>query len=433
MPQYTHTTFAALKTAVQERLGDTVFWTDAEVGLYIREALRVWGALTFRWKDISTFAIDNSIEFYDLYSLSSQLAQTVTDQDLLEEIQYHLLETINRSGWSGTTQFTLATVDLESQINETRGAIPLDVTSESIAVNLQSRVDLTGISPHHLEIRRAAYQDASGSRFAVWRTDEQQAYAFQPDSQIQPGQVPVGFSTSVARPLEVVLIPPAGQPGILELLVTKGFTGIDFTGNTLGVPDDLAWVLKYATMADMLSREGMAEDTIRAAYCDRRAKEGLEIAKAYASGLNPYLDGRYTHSSTLQDLDAYTPNWQNESGVPTTLAWASYNLFTVHPRPDSDPHSVLFDLVLPAPIPTADGDFIQVGRDELDSLIDYAHHIAAFKQGGLEFENTMPQYEKFLQSAAAFSGRQEIATIAKEALDQRSRAEDLVRPVAEER
>jgi hypothetical protein len=58
-----------------------------------------------------------------------------------------------------------------------------------------------------------------------------------------------------------------------------------------------------------------------------------------------------------------------------------------------------------APVPVADADFVQVARDDLDVLIDYAQHLAAFKQGGDEFLRTMPLFKRFMQQASAYNSK----------------------------
>jgi len=58
------------------------------------------------------------------------------------------------------------------------------------------------------------------------------------------------------------------------------------------------------------------------------------------------------------------------------------------------------DTVRTAPLPVLPADFVQIGREELPYIFDYARHILSFKLGGSEFVSTMPLYDNFLRGAA---------------------------------
>ena len=57
--------------------------------------------------------------------------------------------------------------------------------------------------------------------------------------------------------------------------------------------------------------------------------------------------------------------------------------------------STVLTVVENAPVPSADGDQIQLSRDGVDAILAYAQHIASFKMGGANFALTMPLYEQF--------------------------------------
>jgi hypothetical protein len=68
-------------------------------------------------------------------------------------------------------------------------------------------------------------------------------------------------------------------------------------------------------------------------------------------------------------------------------------------------YSATVSVVQNAPVPVAETDFIQVARDDYDTIIDYAQHLALFKTGGAEFAATVSLYQKFEQKAAQYNGR----------------------------
>jgi hypothetical protein len=57
------------------------------------------------------------------------------------------------------------------------------------------------------------------------------------------------------------------------------------------------------------------------------------------------------------------------------------------------------DVVRNMPIPATDADYVQVGREHLDVLVDYAVHLAMLKCGGAEFQATMGGYENLVNLA----------------------------------
>ena len=63
---------------------------------------------------------------------------------------------------------------------------------------------------------------------------------------------------------------------------------------------------------------------------------------------------------------------------------------------------VMIDVV-DEPYNVAPGDFVQVAREDLDAIIDYAQHLASVKMGGAEFAATMPLFQRFLKQAALYN------------------------------
>ena len=58
-----------------------------------------------------------------------------------------------------------------------------------------------------------------------------------------------------------------------------------------------------------------------------------------------------------------------------------------------------------APVPSNNSDYLQIARDDYDSLLDYAQHVAAFKMGGQEFLETIPLYQNFVTHAAQYNAK----------------------------
>jgi hypothetical protein len=124
------------------------------------------------------------------------------------------------------------------------------------------------------------------------------------------------------------------------------------------------------------------------------------------SGLTYLLRGEVNQrplgSSSLWDLDYGQPNWEAESCIsgtfPQVFAPAGVNLFAIWPASFAGGESLVVEGVTPAPVLTTVGS-IDLGQDELEMILDYAGHIAQFKEGGQEFEASQLLLKEFLKQA----------------------------------
>lgn len=440
---YSHLTWLQLKTALLTRLGDSVFWTDdtavlSEAHVYLQEAMRVWAATAFWWKERVTFALTQNIHWYDLAAKIGTLSNSVTDSLLLGEIQYHFLEPLSLTSWTGSAQFTLAEITeaMERRRNQLllETGIVLAVDTLSVASPPQGRVDTTALDPDPIDIRRVAWKSASGVFSTLWRADEWEAEGIKPGWKQTPEDPPIVYSVAVTPPLSLQLVPAPAANGNVELVTVKnGAVPNVVAGVSLGIPDNLAWIVKYGVMADLLGRESQSRDMARARYCERRWREGVEIAKRYTTVMQAEVNGVNKLISSVHDLDALKPSWQNTAaGTPVDVGLAGLNLVAVSPQPSATAVSLTLDIVRPAPIPATDATTVQLGPEELNAIIDYAHHVASFKQGGAEFEATERQYENLLRLANVHRERLAATTRYLEPLYERTQREEDQRPRQEE-
>jgi hypothetical protein len=99
----------------------------------------------------------------------------------------------------------------------------------------------------------------------------------------------------------------------------------------------------------------------------------------------------------IANLNSLHPFWQNTPGTPSLIGVA-YDQIALGCIPNAV-YSLAADVVRSAPLPTAPGDYIQLGREELPYIFDYCRHILCFKLGGAEFMATMGLYDNFLKGA----------------------------------
>ena len=400
---YTHTTLNQFRAELANRLSDPdeIFWTLDELNEYILESLRVFGSLTGFWRDQASFVTTAGVAFYDITSINAAfttlLGYSLTDQSLLTTIQNHFLEPPSSDSWAGTDQFNLQDIQdaLQGQRNKFLAETGIRVTRFSQAA-VGPREDLPDTV---IDVRRLVWnRDSDSLNFHLWREDEWNITAF---DQAWPAGAdpPIAYSTTVAPPITLQLLPPASVAGTLDFITVDSGADLDLeAGVVLGIPDDLAWAIKWGAMAELLSKSGQARDQ-RAQYCDERYKAGVQVARAYPQIMQAQIGGTPILVDSLNNLDSFKVNWQDETpGTPDIIAVAGPNLVALSPVPDGA-HTVLLDVARKTDVPVDGSDFIQLGREDKDGVINYAQHLAMFKIGGQEFDLTQWQATDFLQQA----------------------------------
>lgn len=119
------------------------------------------------------------------------------------------------------------------------------------------------------------------------------------------------------------------------------------------------------------------------------------------------LNGKSLGSSSLYDLDYGQPTWESETCTATTqpqvFAPAGMNMFAIWPASYAGGEALAVEGVVPAPLLTA-GVKVNIGQDELETILDYAEHVAQFKEGGQEFEASQESLKSFLKEAGERNG-----------------------------
>jgi hypothetical protein len=406
---YTAPTLTQAIAALASRLNDpaNVHWTSDELHSWLIEALRTWQAWTSHWRDRGTLTLADPDTFYDLTTdLSGNLlAQTVTNGDLVYDLQLALMEPTAPFGtWTGTDQFTLQ--QLSDAIQRRRDQFLRETgyyqTHAEIVVTMPANGRYQ-LSEDVLIVRRAAYLQTGVGNFnrPLLRTDDWAAASYLPGWR-SSADVPRAYSTSDTPPLYFQFIPP-GSDGTLDLVsINKGPAVDPLVDASLGIPDNWAWVVKYGALADLLGGDGLALDPQRAAYCEQRWQQGMDLCVRNPVILNAYNSSNAVMQlASLNEADKYSPTWQLTPGTPRKLLTAGQNLVASWPPPfNSSPgYPVTLDVVCNAPVPAVAGDILQIGQDVYDSILDLAQHIALFKQGPGELELSMALLERAARAA----------------------------------
>ena len=443
---YTYLTFAQLKAQLAARLDDpsNVYYTATgtynEIGSYLIEALRTWQAFTGYWREKGHFTLTANQVFYDLPStlLSTDgtadiLNYNVKDQDLVAMIQYHLLEPATGNSWTGSTQWTLD--DLTNALQNRRNQLLVDtglvITNSTINLGVPPPVGRVPLSDPIIDVRRVAWRAVAPSTEVIplWPADEWAFSSFLPAWNLN-ANTPNSHSVIGPPPLTLQLSPIPLDAGQLELLTINAGANLDPTdGVLLGVPDNFSWAVKWGALADLLSIQGEPLDPARAAYCQKRWEDAEELIRINAVIITGAINEQLTFVQPIGDLDAFNPTWEENADFPTMIGSAGLNMICASPPPGAtQPYSVSMDVVRNAPVPAVDADTIQIGREDLDAILDYAQHLASFKMGGQEFLATIPLYQRFVRQAGIYNERLRGTSMYLSAIQGQSWSETKVRP-----
>lgn len=418
---YAQTTFAQAKQRLANNLGDPgkVFFTDHELGRYLVEALRWWGLTaqyfreTGRIKTVSGqsfYYIENSLKDGTDTILLQSLS--VTDRDLINDINYALMEPQIISwpgGWAGTEMFSLE--EIVEHIQDSRDEflkLTACIASSYDLVATQSRLNLP---TDHIRILRADVRPQSDVEpLPMWAVDQSQLTSTYRSTSFPEDELPTAYAVSYTPQLVVDVWPPPQVTSVVNIQgVRSGATLTPTASSTIvAVPDDSTVLLKYRALADLFAGDGLTRSPQMAEYCEMRYQDGLEAMGLYLSVLWANDGGARGVISSVAQWDQVRPEWRYETpGEPDSVAQLNWNTLGVRPVPDAE-YAITLESIRKAPIPTSDSDFIQVGREHIQAIYDYAQHVALVKSQGAEFAVTMPLYESAKQTAQDY--REQIAS-----------------------
>lgn len=289
-------------SAAQTEGTDFPFYTRSHIGQYVRPKRRAYSGFAQFPTPIFEANQDNSLLFFQSvmatpvnwrqHQYKKRIAayqgiwvsppqfyfeRPFTDyQDnlcrLLSEIQRHLLEPTIDDGYTwtfhtrdevvGAVNQRIAKFLVETGLIRKRATIAL--LAGQVEYDLPTDV---------IEIRRV---DLDGA--ALNRLDELQLDVGRPGWQLETG-TPFAYIEE-PRPsltIKVVPIPTVGGTVTINYVpLPEAVTAC----NPLPIPATFVPYIKWGALADLLAKEGEANDPQRAAYCEERFSEGIELARA---------------------------------------------------------------------------------------------------------------------------------------------------------
>lgn len=206
---------------------------------------------------------------------------------ILSEIQRHLLEPAIDEGqtWQLWTS--------NEVLNYLRERISRFLVETSVVVDREGFTLLAGQASLDLISTLAELQNIWVTRSPLVPMDYWSADYGKPGWQDSTG-TPYAFSENPLTPLNIQIIPASDASAVGSYTYVKS-TPLDppsedaEAGTNLGdyylrLPSIFSWAIKYGVMADMLGKEGEANDPERASYCEQRYGEGVELAKLMVKG-----------------------------------------------------------------------------------------------------------------------------------------------------
>lgn len=392
------------------------FWTDAEIGRAIHESLKTWNSAAQYWRGRGTFNTTNNVGIVDLGPVLDNagfklLERNATDGSVIETICDALMEPAPIAGvWQGTDKFTFNDVKLalEWAVNDFLVRTSCVVLSYTQAVGVIPPAGRLVLTEENIsDIRRADWLSLTDSRrHHLWRVDEWGLNAQQRLWSTNAAE-PENYSITSVDPLIVQLAPVPVNGGTFEAQIVRSNANLDGINTLLSIPKDFTWVVKWGALAILLTNDGQVRDPERGAYATQRYEEGVAIATgSAASVLQAEINGIPVQVESVVELDTTRPNWRSETATqPQQLAMNGLNLLSMAPTPNAGPYSITMDVVRNAPLPVNPADFIQVGKEYIDYVLNYAQHLLSFKMGGAEFAYTQPYLQEMYTAALQYNAK----------------------------
>src|ERR1700685_4344092 len=395
-PPQLSTMYAALAARLYDETNQ--FWPQAELLLYIQEAMRTFNALTAYWRGDFTFPAVANTRWYDITNTGTApntlRPLTLTTVSLYTIIEYHLLEPpVGAGAWTGSAQFALSDIQnaVAQRLNELLGASGCYIT-ESL---LPASPGRTALPSATLDLRRVAFIPATGfgAPSTLWEDDSWAWQSFEYDYTTLPQGIPSTYAQNTQPLLTFDVDRNLSVAGQYELLTTQGILNTN-SATPLLVPDDWAWVAKWGALADLLGRESNAKDPLRQHYCEQRFAEGMSLLTLAPALLGFRVNNIPAEIDSVRSADQYNTGWEASSGAPSTALAAGLNLLALTPTPDAGgPYTCTATVAPNCRVPSAPTDLIQVTEDVYEALLDEAQHLAMFKCGGAEFLTTIPMHQ----------------------------------------
>jgi hypothetical protein len=407
---YNYITFAQLIAALLQRLQDIAgaYTSAAEAQVYVKEALRVYNANTATWNQAYQFDFAPGDAWKSLNVAGSPRQRTVTDSDVYTQMEYMLLEPASGSVWTGTKQFNITNF---AQALQFRRDALLQLTGANVVRLLAyatANSQITVLTDSTLDLRRVRWiPDSTTSSVNPYALDREDVTSVDAYGDLLPieGGSPDSWMITANTPLQFSCSQPPNVPGQWDMLALYAENALAPPAvSVLGLPDDWCWVAMYGALADCLSNSPEATDQLRAKYCQQRYDHGVKAMMTLPWLIRASIASLPVDTPSFREMDSFAQNWENTwSPSDPQVVVGGMDFIALAPFAQTVTVSSILTLVGNAPVDPAKP--VQLTRDAVDAVLNYAQHLASFKMGGADFMATMPLYHQFEQYCASQNRR----------------------------
>lgn len=401
---YAQTTLGQMVTELSLRLYDPAlqFWSQAELIQRIQDALRMWNLLTAQNQQWYSLAVENSgnAPWYDLQTIAgTPRTASLQDTDIYSRLQYHLLEDQLANAGVLTAQFTAGMFVNAAQGRRDEFLIRTGCVRSVEKLNVTPNISTLSLPGAVIQVERAYWLPVGGGNpYPLYRSDQFSRTGYASAALANTPGDPQVFSTGIEPPLTLEMTPAPAIPGVVEALTVETQAALSAgSATTLYVPGDCVPSLAWGAIADLLNSNAEAQDATRAKYADMRFEQMCEFMAEYPFLLGARIGGVDTFVCSVEALDQYNPAWRTPVAQQSVVAFAGQNLICF---PTTMTQNLALLINGSAQLPSVVGDYVQIGNEFIDPVLDLAQHEASFKMGGSDFASTLPLYQNFLQSAA---------------------------------
>lgn len=207
----------------------------------------------------------------------------MTDQTLLEQLQSAVIEPRDGGASWPSGLWTVEEVCADATERQHR------ILKETQALYTESLIHVlageprVSLPPDWIRTIEVVFEGEDGTISHLQRSDAFEVDHALPTWSTDRGQPQVYMEYDApTRLMQLAPIPRVG--GFLRIHYIATATALTGDGADLDLPDLLAHGVKYGALADMLGKDGRAQDPSRAKYCEDRFRLAIEITQVLLQG-----------------------------------------------------------------------------------------------------------------------------------------------------
>jgi hypothetical protein len=125
------------------------------------------------------------------------------------------------------------------------------------------------------------------------------------------------------------------------------------------------------------------------------------------SNMRVSFNGFPIRGESMYAMDFARAGWESETTAsggdvpsrPKYFVIGALNKLAIWPADAVGANSLVLDGIAVTPVMANDAATIDLGQEDMNGLLDLCQHIAAFKEGGKEFQSSMSSFKSFLEGA----------------------------------